>query len=393
MHTRATLIWLAALLMLTSVFAYSPLDQWTQRSTAKINTVRFVGGMFVGVGPNGVITTSSNGVNWVTRATNSFVDEYYGVAYNGSSFLTVGNNRLLGSLDAITWTNVVLTNELANFRDVTTDGVRFYIVAAADFNPGTKPSVLISPMPPTTNWQSIRLTNAASCDGFSPPGRASFARITRTPSSYIAVGDICTGIWTSGNGTSWAYRSGTANTEYFQGAAYNGTTALAIGREGPPYAASSPFSTWTRLSAQSDPLFLTLVGDDVSFADNRFAVIDTRNVYETINGSNWLKHLNAVSGNCRSITYGLGSYVAAGLGGIFQSANIAGTLAVARPALSGPVEVSINTDSNRSFVLQVATNDWAWSDLWRSTNSGTNAKYLDWSVTNGTRRFYRTATP
>jgi hypothetical protein len=390
-------MFLVALLLFNTVSAYSPLDQWTQRSTAKLNTVRFVGGMFIGVGPNGVITTSSNGVNWVTRATNSFVDEYYGVAYNGSSFLVVGNNRLLGSLDAITWTNVVLTNELANFRDVTTEGFggRFYVVAAADpFNPGTQPSVLVSPMPPTTNWQSIRLTNAASCDGFSPPGRASFSRIIRT-STLVAIGDICTGIWTSANGTTWTYRSGTAGAEYFEGVAYNGTTALAIGREGPPYAASSPFSTWTALSAQSDPQFgpFGSVGDDICFANNRFVAIDYNNVYETVNGSNWIKHLNVISGSGKSIAYGHGTFVVGGLGGIFQSGHVAGTLAVARPAPSGPVEVSINIESNRSFVLQVATNDWAWSDLWRSTNFGTNVKYLDWSVTNGTKRFYRTATP
>ena len=82
-----------------------------------------------------------------------------------------------------------------------------------------------------------------------------------------------------------------------------------------------------------------------------------------------------------------------GQAGIFQSANIAGTLAVARMATSGSVQVSINIETNRSFVLQAATNNWAWFDLWRSTNFGTNAKYLDWSVTNGTKRFYRTATP
>jgi hypothetical protein len=379
MHTRATLMFLASLLILTTVSAYSPLDQWTRRSTNAVNTVRFVGGMFIAVGESGLIMTSSNGMNWVTRAFNQSDEGNYGVAYNGTSFLVVGYGRLLGSLDAITWTNVVLTNQLwgMRFTDVTTDGPRFYVVA--DNVGGTQPSVLVSPQAPSTNWQSIRVNNAGE------PAR--FSRIIRTASAFIAVGDIYNGIWTSGNGTIWTYRIG-RGVEHFTGVAYNGTIALAIGVEGSPYAASSPFTTWTQFSTLSGHPYPYYFGSDVCFADNRF-VLDS--AFESTNGSNWITH--AIGGATSSITYGLGTYVAGGWGGIFQSANIAGTLAVARMASSGPVQVSINIETNRSFVLQAASNNWAWFDLWRSTNFGTNAKYLDWSVTNGTKRFYRTATP
>ena len=62
-------------------------------------------GLFVTVGDNGIILTSSDGVTWDNRISVT-TNNLYGVTYGNSTFVTVGDNgTILTSSDGTTWTN------------------------------------------------------------------------------------------------------------------------------------------------------------------------------------------------------------------------------------------------------------------------------------------------
>ena len=48
-------------------------------------------GLFVTVGDNGIILTSSDGISW-TKRTSGTTKNLYGVTYGNSTFVTVGDN-------------------------------------------------------------------------------------------------------------------------------------------------------------------------------------------------------------------------------------------------------------------------------------------------------------
>jgi hypothetical protein len=57
------------------------------------------------------------------------------------------------------------------------------------------------------------------------------------------------------------------------------------------------------------------------------------------------------------------------------------------------VQLSVTIEPGRTFGIQAAPDLVQWTDLWRATNNGGENQFLDWSVTNGIRRFYRIVTP
>jgi len=73
-------------------------------------------GLFVTVGDNGIILTSSDGITW-DNSTSGTTKNLYGVTYGNSTFVTGGDNvTILTSSDGTTWTNKrtssVTTNNL-----------------------------------------------------------------------------------------------------------------------------------------------------------------------------------------------------------------------------------------------------------------------------------------
>ena len=62
-------------------------------------------GLFVTVGDNGIILTSSDGTTWDNRISGT-TNNLYGVTYGNSTFVTVGDNgTILTSSDGTSWTN------------------------------------------------------------------------------------------------------------------------------------------------------------------------------------------------------------------------------------------------------------------------------------------------
>lgn len=78
----------------------------TGQSTKQLNALAFGASVFVAVGQDGTIQSSSNGIAWTTR-TSGTTNHLVKVYFINSQFFAIGTNRtLLTSADGITWTSV-----------------------------------------------------------------------------------------------------------------------------------------------------------------------------------------------------------------------------------------------------------------------------------------------
>jgi hypothetical protein len=113
-----------------SVMAADSLESWTERArpagaSAPVS-IAFGNGMFVAVGANGTIITSTNGADWSTR-TSGTIRNLPLVKFVNGRFFVMANvqgapqraDPVLSSVDGIAW--ITLTNS-ANISDITFDG-------------------------------------------------------------------------------------------------------------------------------------------------------------------------------------------------------------------------------------------------------------------------------
>ncbi len=84
---------------------------WTERETGRgtLNDVLWGNGQFVAVGQLGHVWTSPDGISWTQRAS-AGNRELFGVAFDGASYLAVGDIALMSSANASSWTDRLVGN-------------------------------------------------------------------------------------------------------------------------------------------------------------------------------------------------------------------------------------------------------------------------------------------
>ena len=141
----------------------------------------FANGLYVTTGDrpggsNAVVLTSTNGLNWTFRNSNTNV-ALWDVAYGNSQFVAVGTTGGAKSTDGITWT----PNPGAKGESMTFGAGKFVAVGAG-----------ASVSTDGITWTNT-LTNAVSLEN-----------VRYASGTFVAVGP--SGIYTSTNGTNWQYR-------------------------------------------------------------------------------------------------------------------------------------------------------------------------------------------
>ena len=81
---------------------------WTQRTssfgTTHINSVAYGNNMFIAVGASGKLATSTNGTTWTQRTSSFGTSNIYDVVYDNNMWVAVGQSgKLATSTDGITW--------------------------------------------------------------------------------------------------------------------------------------------------------------------------------------------------------------------------------------------------------------------------------------------------
>src|SRR5262249_53015141 len=128
---------------LPTVAAADPLDTWTPSNPLPLLTagdllaVAYGNYQFAAVGIDGSILTSSNGVDWIQRQSNTGAD-FRGIAYGNGRFVAVGGQWdgpgvVVTPTDEMTWTQSQLPPQPAwgfNFFNVTYGNGQFVAVGS-----------------------------------------------------------------------------------------------------------------------------------------------------------------------------------------------------------------------------------------------------------------------
>jgi hypothetical protein len=111
-----------------AVYTSTDSNSWTMQATGTANTLGSVvwsGTQFIAVGQNGTIISSPDGVSWSSRG--SGVQNLYAIVWSGTQFVAVGAGTILTSPDGIVWTSrdAVTANSLYG---ITWSGSQFVAV-------------------------------------------------------------------------------------------------------------------------------------------------------------------------------------------------------------------------------------------------------------------------
>ena len=226
---------------------------WTLRqaawSTDDFRGVAWSGTQFVTVGSDsGHILTSPDSVTW-TQQTSGSSTPLNGVAWGGHQFVAVGSGgTVLTSPDGVTWTSRN-SGTTASLSDVIWAGNRFVAIGTS-YNDSTGYNNIVLTSPDGVNWTATY------------PGTKSYlSRITWSGALFVAVGGQGNSgspniniILTSTDGVSWTQRIAGISDQLL-GVTWSGTQFVIVGMSG-TVLTSPDGITWTvRTSGTTTTLF------------------------------------------------------------------------------------------------------------------------------------------
>ena len=227
-------------------------------------------GLFVTVGDNGIILTSSDGISW-TKRTSGTTKNLYGVTYGDGLFVTVGDNAtILTSSDGTTWTNTS-TNKRTTLR----------YFSKADTN--------------------------------------HLYGVTYGDDLFVTVGGNST-ILTSSDGTTWTERDGLrsrwATPKYLKGVTYRKKLFVAVGRNG--LILNSPDGiTWKQRKSGTK---YNLVG--ITYRNGLFVSVGKNGkIVTSFDGNWWVKRTYVLPDWLNGVTYGNGTFVTVGDNGVIITSS------------------------------------------------------------------------
>jgi photosystem II stability/assembly factor-like uncharacterized protein len=141
--------------------------KWSKTSELKFNSIAYGNGIYVAVGPNGLVQTTEDGDKWklseavVSASLNS-------VIYTGKEFIAVGDDGAIISSDNGSLWKRLISGTRTSLRDVAKKGSSYVVV-------GDKGTILLSK--DATNWNSFESGTNSSIKG-----------VTANDNLFIAVG-------------------------------------------------------------------------------------------------------------------------------------------------------------------------------------------------------------
>jgi len=254
------------LIYTNGVFAYVPLKPKIQLNT------------FLAVGDNKTLY-SLDGVTWVPTSTTG---NWYSVTYGNNKFVAVGVNTAMYSSDGVTW---VPTSATGFWYSVTYGNNQFVAVGE---NTTMYSSDGVTWNPPTSitgSWNSVTYGN----------------------NKFVAVGFNTT--MYSSDGFTW--NPPTSVTGFWRGVTYEKNRFVAVGYGKTMY--SSDGFTW------NPPTSVTGAWNSVTYGKNLFVAVANGKTMYSSDGDTWVP--TSVTGSWNSVTYGNNQFVAVGYGTTMYSSN------------------------------------------------------------------------
>jgi len=225
---------------------------WTSRTSGfgstSINSVTYGDALYVAVGNDGTMTTSTNGTSWTSRTSGFGSTSINSVTYGDALYVAVGNDgTMTTSTDGTTWTSRTSGFGSENIRGVTY-GDGLYVAGGYDGKLTTSPD--------GTTWTS-------RTSGF---GGDNIFGVGYGNGLFIAVGDAMT---TSPDGITWTAR--TYGTTQLYSVKYAGGVYVAAGYPGNSInLITSPDGiTWTARTSGFGSNYI----NDLAYGDGRWVAV------------------------------------------------------------------------------------------------------------------------
>ncbi len=152
----------------TLTLVSNPLSTDVYRSVA----VHPTSGVFVAVGDNGLIQTSTDGTTWTTRANPAGTPTMYRVRWLGEQFVAVGaSSTILTSPDGITWTQRTAPDATRNYCDVARNTVTGRLIVVAKQASGANAAVSTDG---GVSWSSLTVAGLYYSGMWIPTNRIAF---------------------------------------------------------------------------------------------------------------------------------------------------------------------------------------------------------------------------
>lgn len=302
--------------------------------------------MFIAVGEQGRIVTSTDGINWTDR-TSGTTEALYQVRYLNGHFYAVGNkSTILRSADGITWTKLY-SMEWGSLIRTISYGNDIYVALAGD---GT---TYISADGLTWEYNEVRQFY----------GRYPTDMIFDGENFIAASGDVRA---ISSDGKNWTIRI-YQYSDHLSTVAYGNSNIVEVGYQGQVHVNyARHYSAYNSISDQN-----TLYS--VRFLNGQFlAVGDQGTVLSSIDGITWVKHDVAEQTSMYDIAFGDGKFIVVGMNGLItqidlnsdppvaadgtnrtnQNVPVSGQLEVANPdAISAKIYSLVNKPSHGSVTI------------------------------------------
>jgi hypothetical protein len=288
------------------VGTYAPLAGyiWTQRTssfgTTNIRGVCYGQGMFVAIGYDGKLATSTDGITWTQRTSNFDTSHINGICYGQGMFVAVGNSgKLATSTDGITW-----TQRTSSFASTDIGGVCYgqgmFVAIGYDGKLATSTN--------GTTWTQRT----------SSFGTTNIRGVCYGQGMFVAVGDSGK-LATSTDGITWTQRTSSFGTSSIYGVCYGQGMFVVVGVGG-KIATSTDGITWTQRTSN----FGTTIYD-VCYGQGMFvAVGGSGKIATSTDVTTWTQRTSSFGTTIiRGVCYGQGTFVAIGNSGkLATSANI-----------------------------------------------------------------------
>ena len=279
-------------------------------------------GLFVTVGDNGIMLTSSDGISWTER-TSGTTKNLYGVTYGNNTFVTVGDNgTIFTSSSGTSWTSRT-SGTTKNLYGVTYGGGLFVTV-------GDNATILTSS--DGTTWTNTS-PNKRTTPGryFSQPDANHLYGVTYGDGLFVTVGGDAT-ILTSSDGTTWTERDGLRSKwvlpQYFKAITYRKKLFVLVGRNGRTL--NSPDGiTWKQRKSGTGYNLVGITyspscgkaewkGLDAGLCKNGIFVSVGKNgrILTSFDGNWWVKRTFKLPEWLYAVTYGNGTFVTVGVNGV-----------------------------------------------------------------------------
>ncbi len=290
---------------------------WTARAggTGALNDVAYGNGVYVAVGLDDSVSTSSDTVTWTTRSDIAGAQSWTSVAYGNNVFVAVGvagpdsrggERVIMTSPDGITWTARNVADGATNFFTSITFGSGVFVAVQSD--QASSETVYTSP-------DGITWTSHAA-----PAGSASWIEVAFGGSQFVAVGasgnygerENCY-IMSSPDGANWTCRSLPAGADSFVSSLAYGNGMWVAGTQN-QFLTSTDGATW---SMQSTPVTAKFSAGAYGAGQFTFVAYDDSNgvkwlILTSPDGVTWTQRTTIDAEFWQSVSYGNGVFVAVG---------------------------------------------------------------------------------